>query len=84
MAETINSPLVFPSGQQRSHIMKFKKSANSLVFTQQVSSEPNLKLRHRHKNDRIVGGLSRDFVWATIGEEFLNSHISAKNKDIKL
>ena len=29
------------------------------------------------------GTLSRDFVWATIGE-FLNGHISAKNKDIKL
>jgi len=47
-------------------------------------NEPNPKLHCKQKNGRVSRGTLVIFVWATIGQKYLNGHISAKNEDIEL
>ena len=53
------------------HIMDWKRNV------------PNPKLRHKQKNGHVSRGTLVIFVWVTIGQKYLNGHISAKNEDIQ-
>ena len=53
-------------------------------FVKSIHNEPYPKLRHKQKNGRLRWGTLVIFVWATIGQKYLNNHISAKDEDIEL